>query len=118
MFVRKQTIDDIGLLDAKYFLYCEDYDWFYRVIQGGWKIIFTPQTKVTHIKSYSTKQIPLKVLGYKAKGMWRYNNKFFKKNSSIILTILTRLGIICRFLVLSSVIICKKICGKLKMLFN
>ncbi|RYB70567.1 glycosyltransferase family 2 protein, partial [Legionella pneumophila] len=79
MFVRKKTIDDIGLLDAKYFLYCEDYDWFYRVIQGGWKIIFTPQTKVTHIKSYSTQQIPIRVLGYKAKGMWRYHNKFFKK---------------------------------------
>lgn len=84
MFVRKKTIGDIGLLDAKYFLYCEDYDWFYRVIQGGWKIIFTPQTKVTHIKSYSTQQIPISVLGYKAKGMWRYHNKFFKNDSSFL----------------------------------
>ncbi|HAT8968041.1 TPA: glycosyltransferase, partial [Legionella pneumophila subsp. pneumophila] len=87
MFVRKKTIDEIGLLDAKYFLYCEDYDWFYRVIQGGWKIIFTPQTKVTHIKSYSTQQIPIRVLGYKAKGMWRYHNKFFKRNSFIATTL-------------------------------
>ncbi|CAM2932908.1 glycosyltransferase family 2 protein [Legionella pneumophila] len=113
MFVRKKTIDDIGLLDAKYFLYCEDYDWFYRVIQGGWKIIFTPQTKVTHIKSYSTQQIPIRVLGYKAKGMWRYHSKFFKKTSPTIMTLLVRLGIISRLLVLSSITLFKKSYKKL-----
>ncbi|HAT8327023.1 TPA: glycosyltransferase [Legionella pneumophila] len=109
MFVRKKTIDDIGLLDAKYFLYCEDYDWFYRVIQGGWKIIFTPQTKVTHIKSYSTQQIPIRVLGYKAKGMWRYHNKFFKNDSSFFSTLLVRVGILSRLFVLSNVCLSKKL---------
>ncbi|HAT1957981.1 glycosyltransferase family 2 protein [Legionella pneumophila] len=113
MFVRKKTIDEIGLLDAKYFLYCEDYDWFYRVIQGGWRIIFTPQTKVTHIKSYSTQQIPVRVLGYKAKGMWRYHSKFFKKTSPTIMTLLVRLGIISRLLVLSSITLFKKSYKKL-----
>ncbi|HAT2056338.1 glycosyltransferase family 2 protein [Legionella pneumophila serogroup 9] len=113
MFVRKKTIDDIGLLDAKYFLYCEDYDWFFRVIQGGWKIIFTPQTKVTHIKSYSTKQIPLKVLGYKAKGMWRYHNKFFKNDSSFFSTLLVRIGILSRLFVLSNIHLLRKLWGSL-----
>ncbi|HAT1866883.1 TPA: glycosyltransferase [Legionella pneumophila] len=109
MFVRKKTIDDIGLLDAKYFLYCEDYDWFFRVIQGGWKIIFTPQTKVTHIKSYSTQQIPIRVLGYKAKGMWRYHNKFFKNDSSFFSTLLVRVGILSRLFVLSNICLSKKL---------
>ncbi|HAT1699309.1 glycosyltransferase family 2 protein [Legionella pneumophila] len=109
MFVRKKTIGDIGLLDAKYFLYCEDYDWFYRVIQGGWKIIFTPQTKVTHIKSYSTQQIPIRVLGYKAKGMWRYHNKFFKNDSSFFSTLLVRIGILSRLFVLGNICLSKKL---------
>ncbi|HAT1823093.1 glycosyltransferase family 2 protein [Legionella pneumophila] len=109
MFVRKKTIGDIGLLDAKYFLYCEDYDWFYRVIQGGWKIIFTPQTKVTHIKSYSTQQIPISVLGYKAKGMWRYHNKFFKNDSSFFSTLLVRIGILSRLFVLGNICLSKKL---------
>ncbi|HIG0328872.1 TPA: glycosyltransferase family 2 protein [Legionella pneumophila] len=109
MFVRKKIIDDIGLLDAKYFLYCEDYDWFYRVIQGGWKIIFTPLTKVTHIKSYSTQLIPLRVLGYKAKGMWKYHNKFFKNNSPFFITLLVRIGILSRFIILSNMHLLKKL---------
>ncbi|MGX6642751.1 glycosyltransferase family 2 protein [Legionella pneumophila] len=109
MFVRKITIDEIGLLDAKYFLYCEDYDWFYRVLQGRWKIIFTPQTKVTHIKSYSTQQIPIRVLGYKAKGMWRYHSKFFKSNSSFFSTLLVRIGILSRLFALSNIYLSKKL---------
>lgn len=108
MFVKKKAIDEIGLLDDKYFLYCEDYDWFYRILKGGWKIMFTPHTKVTHVKSYSTKQIPLRVLGYKAKGMWRYHNKFFKKNSSITTTLLVRTGIISRLLLLIGIILFKR----------
>lgn len=108
MFVRKQAIDEVGLLDDNYFLYCEDYDWFYRFIAGNWKIIFNPNTKVSHIKSFSTKQIPLKVLGYKARGMWRYHNKFFRKNSSIATTLLVRTGIISRLIVLSGLVLLKK----------
>jgi GT2 family glycosyltransferase len=111
MFVRKQAIDDVGLLDDNYFLYCEDYDWFYRFLAGNWKIIFNPNTKVSHIKSFSTKQIPLKVLGYKARGMWRYHNKFFRKNSSIATTLIVRTGIISRLIVLSSIVLIKKSAG-------
>lgn len=107
MLVRKEAIEDVGLLDDHYFLYCEDYDWFYRFIQNKWNIIFTPQTKVMHIKSYSTRQIPFKVLVYKARGMWRYHNKFFKNNTSIFTTLLVRIGIVSRLGVLGSMILIK-----------
>jgi len=108
MFVRKIAIDNVGLLDENYFLYCEDYDWFYRFIDGNWKIIFNPSIKVMHTKSYSTKHIPLKVIWYKSRGMWRYYNKFFKSNSNQAITLLVLLGIISRFLILTSAEILKK----------
>ncbi|HAT8917724.1 TPA: glycosyltransferase family 2 protein [Legionella pneumophila] len=109
MFVRKKAIDEVGLLDDNYFLYCEDYDWFYRFTQSDWKIIFNPNTKVTHIKSFSTKQIPFKVLLYKAKGMWRFYNKFFKENSSPATTLIIRVGIIARLFSLSGLLLFKKL---------
>ncbi|RUR20222.1 glycosyltransferase family 2 protein [Legionella sp. km535] len=118
MFVRKEAIEQVGLLDDNYFLYCEDYDWFYRFITGNWNIIFNPKIKVMHIKSFSTRQIPLKVLGYKAKGMWRYYNKFFKKNSSLVTTALVRTGIITRFLLLSSIVLAKKSLRSVSMIIN
>ena len=118
MFVRKEAIEQVGLLDDKYFLYCEDYDWFYRFLAGNWKIIFNPKIKVMHIKSFSTRQIPLKVLGYKARGMWRYHNKFFKKNSSLFTTALVRTGIISRLIILSSMVLAKKLWGKIYVISN
>lgn len=108
MFVRKQALAEVGLLDENYFLYCEDYDWFYRFTQSSWNLLFTPQTKVAHIKSFSAKQIPFKVLLYKARGMWRYHNKFFKTNSNLFSTALIRTGIICRLLALGGVLFLKR----------
>ncbi|CAM3002736.1 glycosyltransferase family 2 protein [Legionella worsleiensis] len=114
MFVRKEAIEEVGLLDDQYFLYCEDYDWFYRFIAGQWNIIFNPKIKVMHIKSFSTRQIPLKVLGYKARGMWRYHNKFFKKNSSWLTNGLVKIGIISRFLILSGMVLVQKTLKQIK----
>ncbi|WED41898.1 glycosyltransferase family 2 protein [Legionella cardiaca] len=108
MFARKEALDEVGLLDENYFLYCEDYDWFYRFTQSQWKLLFTPDTKVTHIKSFSAKQIPFKVLLYKARGMWRYHDKFFKTNSNQLSTFLIRTGIILRLFALGSILFLKK----------
>lgn len=114
MFVRKEALTTVGLLDDHYFLYCEDYDWFYRFIQSNWKIIFTPSTKVAHIKSFSTSQAPLKVLVYKARGMWRYYNKFFKNNEPFYIVFIVRSGIILRFAILSFILLSKKAASNFK----
>ena len=36
MLVRQQAIADVGMLDAGYFLHCEDLDWFVRFREHGW----------------------------------------------------------------------------------
>lgn len=108
MFVRRTAIEQVGLLDESYFLYCEDSDWCYRFLLGGWKIFFTAQTDVMHIKSHSAKKIPLRVLWYKAKGMWLFHNKFFKDNSGFFTNFLVKLGISLRFIVLSFFELLKK----------
>ncbi|MDI9817757.1 MULTISPECIES: glycosyltransferase family 2 protein [unclassified Legionella] len=108
MFVRKEAIEDVGLLDDTYFLYCEDYDWFHRFILKKWKIIFTPHTSVTHIKGHSAKSIPLRVLWYKAKGMWHYHDKFFKQDSNIIIYLFIKAGIILRLFSLGGLELLKK----------
>lgn len=36
MVARRTMLDEIGLLDEGYFIYCEDVDWFIRARQAGW----------------------------------------------------------------------------------
>lgn len=54
--VRREVIDQVGLLDEDYFMYGEDLDWSYRIKKAGWKIMYCPFAKITHFKKQSGRE--------------------------------------------------------------
>lgn len=56
MLMRKEALDKVGLLDEDYFMYGEDIDLSYRIIKGGYKNYYFPDTKIIHYKGESTKK--------------------------------------------------------------
>lgn len=48
LMVRRETINQIGLMDERYFLYLEDVDWCYRMNNAGWKVFYVPQAEIIH----------------------------------------------------------------------
>ncbi len=56
MFIRKATLDKVGLLDESFFMYGEDIDLSYRIIKGGYKNYYFPETSIIHYKGESTKK--------------------------------------------------------------
>ena len=40
MFMRKEALDEAGLLDETFFMYGEDIDLCYRIKKSGWKIVY------------------------------------------------------------------------------
>ena len=56
MFMRKKALDQVGLLDEAFFMYGEDIDLSWRIIQGGWKNYYFPETSIIHYKGESTKK--------------------------------------------------------------
>lgn len=56
MFLRKSVLDEIGLLDEAFFMYGEDIDLSYRIIKGGYKNYYLPETTILHYKGESTKK--------------------------------------------------------------
>ncbi len=52
-FLRQKALRQVGLLDEQFFMYGEDIDLAYRIKKAGWKIIYTPITKITHLKGAS-----------------------------------------------------------------
>ncbi len=55
--VRSEVFNQIGLLDESFFMYYEDTDLFYRIVQAGWKPLYLPDAKITHIGGQSSNQI-------------------------------------------------------------
>ncbi|MBK9059776.1 MAG: glycosyltransferase [Flavobacteriales bacterium] len=56
MFLRKKTLDEVGLLDESFFMYGEDIDLSYRITMGGYENWYLPAAKIIHYKGESTKK--------------------------------------------------------------
>lgn len=66
MFLRREAIDKVGLLDEEFFMYGEDIDLSYRIMKGGYKNYFLP-SPILHYKGESTK-----------KSSYRYTHTFYQ----------------------------------------
>lgn len=62
VLVRREAIEQIGLMDEQFFMYAEETDWCYRFKQAGWKILFTPGTEIIHLGGQSSKGIRVDML--------------------------------------------------------
>ncbi len=50
MLVRRPALEQVGLLDERYWLYMEDLDWCYRFKQAGWRVFYDGRVTVVHVK--------------------------------------------------------------------
>ena len=48
MLVRREVIEQVGLMDEEFFIYGEEADWCHRIRRAGWKCVFTPAAKIIH----------------------------------------------------------------------
>lgn len=49
VIVRKEVIDQVGLLDEGFFMYFEDIDYCRRARAKGWKVLYWPDARVVHL---------------------------------------------------------------------
>lgn len=50
MLVRREALDQVGMMDDSYFMYAEEADWCYRFWKAGWKLLFTPRARIMHLE--------------------------------------------------------------------
>lgn len=56
MMLKRAVIEQSGMFDEAFFLYCEEVDWAWRIRKLGWRILCVPTARVTHIGGGSTSQ--------------------------------------------------------------
>lgn len=101
MLIRRDALEEVGLLDEGYFMHCEDLDWCMRFRRKGWRILFVPDARMTHHKGYCSKTRPIFVEWNKHKGMMRFYRKFFRHQYPGLLMGLVAAAVWMRFLVIA-----------------
>jgi len=56
MLVRREAIEQVGVMDEQFFMYGEETDWCYRFRKNGWKVTFAPAGQIIHLGGASSRQ--------------------------------------------------------------
>jgi GT2 family glycosyltransferase len=58
--VRRSAMEQVGLLDERFFIYGEDVDWCKRFNDGGWKVVFFSDAEALHYGGASSANAPIR----------------------------------------------------------
>lgn len=100
LILRREALNNVGVLDDTYFMYTEEVDLCYRLQKQGWRLYWIPQSQVIHYGGQSTKQVATKMFLclYESKLMFmrKHHGRLAAKIYKLILSItaLTRLSLI------------------------
>ena len=93
MLMRKETLDKVGLLDETFFMYGEDIDLSYRIILGGYKNYYFPETTIIHYKGESTKKGSLNYVKVFYNAMIIFARKHFSGGKAGIFAFIIQMAI-------------------------
>ena len=57
MLLRREAIEQVGIFDEGFALYCEEIDWAARFKEAGWKNLCAPTAHIIHHSGKSTSQV-------------------------------------------------------------
>jgi GT2 family glycosyltransferase len=58
--IRRETFEEVGLLDENLFMYGDDVDWCRRAWKAGWQIVFFPGARAIHDRGKITAPYPVR----------------------------------------------------------
>ncbi len=94
MMLRREALEQVGLLDESFFMYGEDIDLSYRMLQGGWKNAYIP-SPILHYKGESTQKSSYRYVHIFYEAMLIFFDKHFSKRYRL-LALLIRLAVYLR----------------------
>ena len=85
LLLRRETLDQVGLLDEEYFIYGDELDLQYRMKKASWQIYYLPHATTIHFGGRSMERWPRRKMVYRGKMM------FYQKNYGPVRTYALRI---------------------------
>ena len=93
MFMRKEALEKIGLLDEAFFMYGEDIDLSYRITEGGYKNYYLPEAQIIHYKGESTKKSSINYVFVFYRAMVIFAQKHFSQKNAKLFSFFINMAI-------------------------
>jgi GT2 family glycosyltransferase len=85
MVIRRWALQQVGMMDDRFFMYWEDVDWCKRMWNRGWKVIYWPGVKIMHhVGGSSESRVVRSVVEFHRSALL-YFNKHIRKYRGLLL---------------------------------
>lgn len=93
LMVMRRTIEEVGSLDERFFMYCEEIDWCMRIKEAGWQILCFPRAQIIHYVGQSTKQFRADMFVELHKSRYRLYEKHYSRSFLRMARLLVTVGL-------------------------
>jgi len=78
--LRREAVEQVGLLDERFFMYGEDMDWCRRFLDAGWRLVFYHGARAVHYGGASSSVAPVRFY----LEMQRANLQYWEKHHGLV----------------------------------
>jgi len=97
LLVRRAALQQVGLLDERYFIYSEEMDLCLRLARAGWKLFWVPAARVVHHGGASTRQAAESMYLELYRSKLQFQEKFFGRWGALRFKLLVGLAYLPRW---------------------
>ncbi|HEV7215851.1 MAG TPA: glycosyltransferase family 2 protein, partial [Chloroflexota bacterium] len=94
VMIRREAVQQIGLLDERFIMYCEEVDWCIRLGRAGWQLWYSPAAVVRHHSGQSAKLAAARSFLQLQRSRFRLYSKWYSRSERLLLEGVTRLGML------------------------
>lgn len=87
LLIRREAWQQVGPIEADFFMYFEETDWCKRCVQASWQIHYLPAAKITHFEGKSSEQVFADRTIRFQRSKIRYTRKYFGVGWAVALRI-------------------------------
>ncbi len=98
LLLRRAALEQVGLLDERFFLYFEEVDLCWRLKRAGWGVLFVSEATVVHLGGQSSAADRLAALRHRYRSLFDFYRKHFPKWQLPLLRCAVKLGSLLRAL--------------------
>ncbi|MBN2588505.1 MAG: glycosyltransferase family 2 protein [Sedimentisphaerales bacterium] len=99
LMVRHSIIKEIDGMDEAFFMYYEEADLCYRVQKAGWRIVFLPESQITHLGGKSSDQVPVKTKMMRLRSLLIFFRKHYGKVQTCFFNLVFKPAVLLRYVI-------------------